>query len=164
MPTTRQRSDAQEGRVAALFGGRKNPNSGAVNNIALKGDVRTDTHVIECKCTTKSSRSVSLGDLRKAKREAQNIGKDYFLDIEFQGSEWENEVFGAVCVVDRNDFAEILENHQKWQKIDHTIDAVQLVKYLNRYLSKDTKLELALAIRKCSELTKIRDDLGIALL
>lgn len=164
MPTTRQRSDAQEKRVANLFNGRVNPNSGAVNNIALKGDVRTDTHVIECKCTNKESKSIKLSELNTAKRIARAIGKDYFLDVEFQG-DWENDVKGSFCVVDRDSFAEIFENHQSWLTYLKSPDPVALLKNLRSFLSLEARLELAQAIKACPDLTPSdKKNLGVALL
>lgn len=55
---TRAYSRNQEEQVAGIVGGRVVANSGATK--AFKGDVRTDTFLIECKTVTKKQETFSV--------------------------------------------------------------------------------------------------------
>lgn len=84
MVTTRDRSDEHERRCATYFKAKINPNSGAVNNYALKGDLRTNRFLIECKCTNKNSITIKKEDIYKALKQANVAGKTLIFNIEFQ--------------------------------------------------------------------------------
>lgn len=73
---TRSYSYQQEKRVAKKLGGRVNANSGAT--AFNKGDVRTDSFLIECKTATKEVKSVSIKKewLTKLKEEKFAMGKE----------------------------------------------------------------------------------------
>lgn len=73
---TRSYSYQQEKRVAKKLGGRVNANSGAT--AFSKGDVRTDSFLIECKTATKEVKSVSIKKewLTKLKEEKFAMGKE----------------------------------------------------------------------------------------
>lgn len=152
-PSTRARSDAQEKRVATLFNAKQNPNSGAVNNIALKSDVRGEDFVIECKCTTKDSHSINLNTIHKARKEAQAIGKNYWLDFEFQG-ESINDVRGSFIVIERDDFVEIFEGYEKSREFEKELSIKDFFRKLRSTLSSVGRLELSMALTKHSELNK----------
>ena len=72
---TRAYSYHQEQRVAKLLNGRVNANSGAT--VFSKGDVRTLQFLIECKTSTKPSKSVSIKKdwIDKLKEEQFAMGK-----------------------------------------------------------------------------------------
>ena len=74
---TRFYSNKQEKQVAKKLGGKQVSNSGAT--AFHKGDVKTDSWLIECKtCTTeKKSFSIKQEWLDKNKEEAFAMGKDY---------------------------------------------------------------------------------------
>lgn len=73
---TRSYSYQQEKRVAKKLGGKVNANSGAT--AFVKGDVRTDSFLIECKTATKEVKSVSIKKewLTKLKEEKFAMGKE----------------------------------------------------------------------------------------
>lgn len=74
---TRFYSNRQERAVAKLMNGRQTSNSGATT--FQKGDVTTDSWLIECKtCTTpKASFSIKRQWLEKNREEALAMGKGY---------------------------------------------------------------------------------------
>jgi len=74
---TRYYSSKQEKQVAKLIDGKVNANSGAAPFCA--GDVVKDNFLIECKTTTKETKSYSVKKsvLQKIKKEAFEMGKDY---------------------------------------------------------------------------------------
>lgn len=81
---TRFYSNKQEKRVAKELGGKKVANSGATR--FNKGDVTTDTWLIECKTKTKPSDSITIRKewLEKNKEEAFAMNKSYSaLSIDF---------------------------------------------------------------------------------
>lgn len=81
---SQRRSRAQEKRVAAREGGRRQPGSGAVDG--FEGDVRSaGRYRGECKLTRASSYSLKLADLLKLERQASS-GELPVLDLEFQCS------------------------------------------------------------------------------
>lgn len=63
-----EKSRRQEEQVASSLGGRRQPGSGAF--IGLKGDVKSDVLLIECKRTDKKSMSVKGEWLVKITKEA----------------------------------------------------------------------------------------------
>ena len=77
MKPTRWFSDKQEKKVAKAIGGKQTANSGATD--FSKGDVTTDTWLIECKTATSEKQSFSIKRewLKKNKEEAFSMGKDY---------------------------------------------------------------------------------------
>lgn len=74
---TRWYSDRQEKAVAKVVAGKKVANSGAT--AFNKGDVTTDTWLIECKTSTSEKQSFSIKRewLKKNKEEAFAMGKDF---------------------------------------------------------------------------------------
>lgn len=74
---TRHFSRAQEESVAKATDGRVQPNSGATS--FAKGDVKQDDVLIECKCKTKDSDSISVKRewIEKNEKEALFMGKPY---------------------------------------------------------------------------------------
>lgn len=77
MKPTRWYSNRQEKSVAKAIGGRQTANSGATD--FSKGDVTTDTWLIECKTATSEKQSFSIKRewLKKNREEAFSMGKDY---------------------------------------------------------------------------------------
>ena len=75
---TRKYSSAQEKRIAKEIGGKVNSNSGATD--FYKGDIRTDSFLVECKTSTKPVKSVSIKKewLTKLKEETFAMGKSRF--------------------------------------------------------------------------------------
>lgn len=74
---TRHFSKAQEDSVAKAVGGKRQPNSGATP--WAKGDVLEKDVLIECKCKTKDSASISIKKewIEKNEKEALFMGKPY---------------------------------------------------------------------------------------
>ena len=74
---TRHYSTVQEKAVAKSLGGRRQPNSGAT--MFAKGDVKTDSILVECKTKTTASESFSIKKswIEKNMTEALFIGKPY---------------------------------------------------------------------------------------
>ena len=74
---TRKYSSKQEKRVAKDIGGKVTSNSGATR--FYKGDISTDSMLIECKTKTTTSKSVSIKKewLGKLKEERFAMGKSY---------------------------------------------------------------------------------------
>ena len=77
MKPTRFYSNKQEKEVAKKVNGRKTSNSGA--GPFSKGDVTTDSWLIECKTCTSPKKSFSIKKewLEKNKQESFAMGKDY---------------------------------------------------------------------------------------
>lgn len=71
--TQHTRSRAQEDRVAKTTHGRRQPGSGAF--AGLKGDVKQEDFLIECKRTDKKSISLTVKWLKKISMEALEAGK-----------------------------------------------------------------------------------------
>ena len=79
-----RRSRKQEHDLAAkLSGGSRVPGSG--NQWHSKGDVKSDSLLVECKTTEKASYRLSLDTLKTAELEAIMAGKLGVLQIEIQG-------------------------------------------------------------------------------
>ena len=74
---TRYFSKKQEDTIAKQLGGRRVANSGAT--MFQKGDIITDTFLLEAKTKTTSSKSISIKKdwLIKNKREALSMSKPY---------------------------------------------------------------------------------------
>lgn len=74
---TRAASKRQEAKVAKTLGGRVQPNSGATDY--SKGDVTTDSMLIECKTAMKPKQSISIKKewLDKNELERFSMKKDY---------------------------------------------------------------------------------------
>jgi hypothetical protein len=89
-------SKLQERKAARDYGGVTTPGSG--NKWHSKGDVKSDTELVECKTTTKASYSLKAADLSKHWKYA--IVEDKLPLFEIQFSEC-----GITCVVlDKNDY------------------------------------------------------------
>lgn len=82
--TVKRLSVEHEEFVAAAYGGKRSKSSGAAAHD--RGDVRTQTHLLECKMTgtyEKPAKSVSIkvDDLEKLADEAWSEGKAYALAV-----------------------------------------------------------------------------------
>lgn len=75
---TRERSSEQEKSIAKATGGKRTPNSGATD-FGGKGDVVTDSFVLEAKTKMEKSKSISLRKewFDKLAQEATFSGKPY---------------------------------------------------------------------------------------
>lgn len=102
-------SRAQEDSIARAFGGRKTPASGASSLPHKKGDVHSQTFLIECKATRKQSFRLTYRDLAKAQREAWSIGKIPAVAIHFVTEEAKSIEEREWIVVPRS----WLEDHEK---------------------------------------------------
>lgn len=70
-----------EKRVAKMTGGRMRPASGA--RWFAKGDVVTDTHLMQVKATASKQYSLKLADLRLIEEQAAGEDKEAAMIIEF---------------------------------------------------------------------------------
>ena len=75
-------SQKHERRVESKVGGRRQAGSG--NQQWAKGDIKTDTHLIECKTTEKKSMSIKAEWLAKITEEAQMEGRMPAVQISFE--------------------------------------------------------------------------------
>lgn len=75
---TRFYSNLQEAQVSKRIGGRRTPNSGAT--AFIKGDIQTNSFIIECKTCTEARESISIKKewLDKLKKEMMANGKTNF--------------------------------------------------------------------------------------
>ena len=73
----------QERKVAVDIGGRTQPGSG--NQWNAKGDVKSESLLIECKSTIHQSFTLKVDVLEKIEREAALAGREAVLQVEFQG-------------------------------------------------------------------------------
>lgn len=81
-----RKSQRQEKRAAAIYGGSRNAGSG--NGDYRKNDVRTDTLSMELKYTGKKSYPLKLDDLLKAEKHALLDGREAMFGIEMGGRNW----------------------------------------------------------------------------
>ena len=74
---TRKYSKAQETRVAKALKGSRQSNSGATP--FMKGDIKTDQFLIECKTSTTLKESISIKKewIDKTRQEAFAMGRSY---------------------------------------------------------------------------------------
>ena len=79
--TPRDFSQKREKKFAKKYGAKLTPNSGA--RWHSKGDLTTDTHLIEVKSTVKSQMVVHKAWLEKIRAEALKEGKEPILVIDF---------------------------------------------------------------------------------
>jgi hypothetical protein len=81
--TSKRKSVEQEDWIAGHYGGRRSASSGAADTD--QGDVRTFTHLIECKCMgnpeEKTKRPGFAKDLEKVTEEAWSEGRTPMLAI-----------------------------------------------------------------------------------
>jgi hypothetical protein len=70
-----------ERRVAKMTGGRTRPASGA--RWFAKGDVKTPTHLLQVKATTKKQYTLRLADLQEIERQAAAEDKEAAMIVEF---------------------------------------------------------------------------------
>lgn len=102
---TRYFSKKQEISVAKAVGGRVNANSGATD--FLKGDIRTDKMLLECKTKTTASKQMTIHKdwILKNRQEALFMGKPYSALVISFGPDEENhyiideELFIKLCEV-----------------------------------------------------------------
>lgn len=106
---TRFYSNRQEKKVAKAVGGKQVANSGAT--AFTKGDVRTQSWLIECKtCTTeKKSFSIKKEWLDKNKEETFAMNKDYSA-LAFDFGDGNN-----YYIVDEKTFIQMKEALEQWQ-------------------------------------------------
>jgi len=88
--TVKQLSVQHEEFVARAYGGKRSASSGGA--VHDRGDVRTPTHLLECKCTgtyDKPAKSVSIkvSDLEKLADEAWSEGKQFALVVRIYNPE-----------------------------------------------------------------------------
>lgn len=79
--TTRDFSDRREKKFGKKMGARQTPNSGA--RWHSKGDLTTETHLIEVKSTIKGQMVVHKAWLEKIRQEAIKAGKTPMLVLDF---------------------------------------------------------------------------------
>jgi hypothetical protein len=91
-----KRSRIQERKGSRLYDGSLQPGSG--NRWHSKGDIETETELIECKTTVRHSYSLKAADLDKAMRQALLEGKRMVFEIEFVDDGL------TVVVLDRSDY------------------------------------------------------------
>ena len=111
MRPTRFYSNRQEKAVAKVLSGKKVSNSGAT--AFNKGDVTTDSFLIECKTSTTEKQSFSIKKewLIKNKEEAFAMRKDYSaLAFDFGGGE-------RYYIIDERLFKLLLELIQKEENV-----------------------------------------------
>ena len=82
MKSFRKQSDKLVRKLAKDSGAKVVSNSGAT--AWAKGDITTDTHLIEHKFTLKDSFKVDSKDLHKVWNEAMRVGKEPIFMIEFK--------------------------------------------------------------------------------
>lgn len=70
-----------EQRLADKIGGRCQPGSG--NRWFAKGDVKTDTHLIQVKATTAKSYSLTLKELEEIEKQAAAVDREPLFIVEF---------------------------------------------------------------------------------
>ena len=102
--STRYYSKLQENQVARALGGKTTPNSGATPYI--KGDVKTDNWLLECKTcmTNKQSFSIKKEWLLSVRSEAIQQGKSDYAVVFNYGPNQEN-----YYIITEKKFKEILE-------------------------------------------------------
>ena len=79
--STREFSDRREKKLGKKYGARQTCNSGA--KWFSKGDLKTETHLIEVKSTEKKQMTVKKEWLYKIRTEAIKSGKDPVMIIDF---------------------------------------------------------------------------------
>lgn len=77
-------SERQEQDIAEWYGGTRSPSSGGAETD--EGDVRTETHLYECKLTGSPSReaksiSLKVADIEKARDEAYGEGLEWAMPL-----------------------------------------------------------------------------------
>ena len=87
--TQNRRSARHERQVAREVGGKVQAGSGT--SWRARGDVKTDTYLIEHKYTDKRSFSVTRKIINQVRQDAQRQGKDWCIIIHFDGIEGEQQ-------------------------------------------------------------------------
>ena len=95
----------KEAKDATLFGGRRTPRSGGL--WFAKGDVKSDTYLIENKTSTKERFSITAKLWEKINNEALMTKRIPVMSLEFGEKKLE------LVVLDKNDFVMILEENKK---------------------------------------------------
>ena len=105
--STRFRSKASEKKAARVFGGRLQPNSGALKPVGLKGDVKSSRFLVDDKCTDKESFTLKRELWQKLSNQAWSNHLRPALRIDFaKGS--------PLYVLDEMTFKEMLEKTKRW--------------------------------------------------
>lgn len=146
MFTTKDHSNAHEKRVATSYAGIKNPNSGAIPVAKLKGDVRTSRHMIECKCTSDRSLTVTLDYINKIKKEAWDDRKVWIIDGEIHGKN-PDDVLTAVTVCDRDHYLEIYTGYEDNLAQKTACSAVTFIKAVINNLPEEVRGEVTHYLR-----------------
>ena len=112
MRPTRFYSNKQEKSVAKAVGGKQVSNSGAT--AFNKGDVTTDSMLLECKTCMENKKSFSIKRewLEKNKEEAFEMGKSYSALVFNFGPDTEN-----YYVIDEKLFKELLDYIEKENEV-----------------------------------------------
>jgi hypothetical protein len=97
-------SKKSEQRAADIFGGRRQPNSGAVNRQDLKGDVKSKHFLIEDKTTTKESYALSQKTWRTLSDLAWKTARRPAMRLEIQNT--------VLYLVDEQTMMDLLETAQ----------------------------------------------------
>lgn len=102
--SNQQRSQRSEKSAAELIGGRRQPASGAVRVLGLKGDVKSEKYLLEDKVTRQKSYAIASAYWQKHANYAWRTGKRPLLRIAFDS--------GPVLVcMDEQTFRELNEKH-----------------------------------------------------
>jgi hypothetical protein len=100
--STRKRSKRSEQSAAKVFGGRVQPNSGALPKASLKGDVKSNLFLVDDKFTDKMSYSLKVETWRKISDEAWRAHRRPAMRINFNDGD-------ALIVLDEQSFMELKE-------------------------------------------------------
>lgn len=85
--TPQEKGRKFERKLAKKLGGRVQPGSGAVP--FAKEDVKTETHLIQCKSTTKRQYTIKLDDLETLRQNAIKVGKQPCFVLRIGNMTWE---------------------------------------------------------------------------
>lgn len=81
--STKVRSKRSEKLAAKIYGGKVQPASGAINRLDLKGDVKSDTFLVDDKTTDAQSYQLKVETWRKLSSEAYRTARRPSMRVEF---------------------------------------------------------------------------------
>ena len=81
--STKRRSKFSEQRAAAVFGGKVQPASGAINRFDLKADIKSAEYLVDDKTTGRNSYGITIDLWRKLSKEAWMNKRKPMMRIEF---------------------------------------------------------------------------------
>ena len=99
--TTRFRSKKSEAQAARVFSGKVQPGSGSINQLGLKGDVKSEIFLVDDKLTDNDSYSFKIETWRKLSTEAWGNRRRPAMRINFTKSE-------PLIIVDEVTFMDML--------------------------------------------------------